>query len=736
MAGEETLHINTFHNSPASSYEDYFCFLFDCLRLLNLRLLKLFRSKQTISGKDADTGGIFISGEEVSTMLNSLLEADTADSNTPETESIDIRIKELNDDIGRKLSNTGKNPGFPLPRLARIFGLTPSEADVLIIALAPEMDRRYERIYAYFNDDITKKAPSVGLATDILFNEGKDGLTGMHIFSTDALLLRYDLIRFTDNRENGLFLNREFTLDERIKRFIMGDNGFQKGLSEFARILYPDHAGLPTVTRQDIKDKITYLLRNNVDTGKTVFWFYGLEREQKKTTAGTICNEVKVPMLVADLEDIFFESDYRTAVKSLYREAALQSAFVFITAGDILYGEDERSRSLKKALLRIIGEMSWFTFISADVAWMPDDASGQYQWYPFEFKPPLFSERKRIWAAALNGSNLSEPEIDTIAARFNFTESRIKDVVFYAKRLSGKDGLTLDGICDACTIRSNKKLGIYATKVTPRYNWNDIVLPEDRMRQLREICANLRHKHIVYFKWGFEKKLALGKGLNVLFSGPSGTGKTMAADIIANDLKLEMYKIDLSSVVSKYIGETEKNLNRIFREASSGNIILFFDEADALFGKRSEVKDAHDRYANIETNYLLQKVEEHEGIVILATNLSKNIDEAFLRRLHFTVEFPFPDEGLRASIWKKIFPDTAPVSKDMDYAYLAEKLKLAGGNIKNIALTSAFYAAEEASGIRMDHIIRATKREYRKMGKVFVKDDLTPYGDLVQEGEP
>jgi SpoVK/Ycf46/Vps4 family AAA+-type ATPase len=270
--------------------------------------------------------------------------------------------------------------------------------------------------------------------------------------------------------------------------------------------------------------------------------------------------------------------------------------------------------------------------------------------------------------------------------------------------------------------------------VTPHYQWDDIVLPADKIGQLREICSYVRHKHIVHFQWGFQKKLALGRGLNALFSGPSGTGKTMTADIIANDLGLEMYKVDLSTVVSKYVGETEKNLSRIFRETSSGNAILFFDEADALFGKRTEVKDAHDRYANIEINYLLQKMEEHEGIVILATNLSKNLDDAFLRRMHFAVDFPFPDDRQRELIWRKIFPPSAPLHDDIDYVFLSERLKIAGGNIRNIALTAALYAAEESSAIEMRHIILSARRELQKMGKLCVRSDFGQFYHLIEEG--
>jgi SpoVK/Ycf46/Vps4 family AAA+-type ATPase len=258
-----------------------------------------------------------------------------------------------------------------------------------------------------------------------------------------------------------------------------------------------------------------------------------------------------------------------------------------------------------------------------------------------------------------------------------------------------------------------------AVKIEPRHGWEDIVLPEYKLTQLKEICSQARHRYRVFGEWGFDRKLSHGKGLSALFSGPPGTGKTMAAEVIAHDLQMDLYKVDLSSVVSKYIGETEKNLSRIFHEAETGNAILFFDEADALFGKRTEVSDAHDRYANIEISYLLQKMEEYEGIVILATNLRENMDEAFTRRIRFIIEFPFPDEASRLRIWQTHFPKEAPVSEEIDYEYLSRQFKIAGGNIKNIVLNSAFLAAGDGSVIRMEHILRGTQREFEKMGKLW-----------------
>ena len=284
-----------------------------------------------------------------------------------------------------------------------------------------------------------------------------------------------------------------------------------------------------------------------------------------------------------------------------------------------------------------------------------------------------------------------------------------------------------DDLYTACRLQSNRKLAELAQKITPHYIWGDIVLPADRMQQLQEILHYVRHRARVYDEWGFNRKLALGKGLNVLFAGPSGTGKTMAADIMAGELRLDLYKIDLSSVVSKYIGDTEKNLSKIFTEAETSNAILFFDEADALFGKRSEVRDAHDRYANIEISYLLQKMEEYQGVVILATNLRKNMDDAFVRRMHFCVEFPFPNEKSRLRIWQQIWPEETPRSRELDLDLLSRQFEVAGGNIRNIALAAAFQAASDGQVVNMNHLIHATRREYQKMGKI-ITDGEWEYG--------
>jgi SpoVK/Ycf46/Vps4 family AAA+-type ATPase len=265
----------------------------------------------------------------------------------------------------------------------------------------------------------------------------------------------------------------------------------------------------------------------------------------------------------------------------------------------------------------------------------------------------------------------------------------------------------------ACRVQARQGLDELAQRLEPAAGWEDIVLPERHLQTLREIAAQVRHRSTVYHTWGFARKCPRGLGVTALFAGPSGTGKTMAAEVIANELQLDLYHIDLSQVVSKYIGETEKNLKRVFDAAEEGGAILLFDEADALFGKRSEIKDSHDRYANIEVGYLLQRMEAYRGLAILTTNQKSALDDAFQRRIRFMINFPFPDAALRAEIWRGIFPNETP-TEDLDAGKLA-RLNVSGGIIRNIALHAAFLAAESGGPVRMTEILLATRSVYTRL---------------------
>jgi SpoVK/Ycf46/Vps4 family AAA+-type ATPase len=333
---------------------------------------------------------------------------------------------------------------------------------------------------------------------------------------------------------------------------------------------------------------------------------------------------------------------------------------------------------------------------------------------------PTPGEQREIWRQALGPAESSlNGTIDRVVSQFSMNAGSIESV---AARLA--IGITASDskrspetsarlLWDACRDHARPRLDDLAQRIEPAAVWEDLVLPEEEREVLRQIAAHVRQRSRVYQEWGFEGKGKRGLGISALFAGASGTGKTMAAEVLAGELELDLYRIDLSSVVSKYIGETEKNLRRLFDAAESGGVVLLFDEADALFGKRSEVKDSHDRYANIEVSYLLQRMEAYRGLAILTTNLKSALDTAFLRRIRFVVQFPFPDIAQRAEIWRRIFPAATP-TEGLDTARLA-RLNIAGGNIRNIALNGAFLAADAGEPVMMKHLLAAAKSEYTKL---------------------
>jgi SpoVK/Ycf46/Vps4 family AAA+-type ATPase len=343
---------------------------------------------------------------------------------------------------------------------------------------------------------------------------------------------------------------------------------------------------------------------------------------------------------------------------------------------------------------------------------------------------PSFAERRSLWQHFLQRDD-PQAGLDTtsLAGQFSLTTGQIRDACATARDSAAQRGgmVQLSDLFAAARAHSSPNLANLARKIAPRYGWDDLVLPADQFALLREIVATVRGRPVVLDEWGAGRKLASSAGVTLLFAGPPGTGKTMAAEVIAGELGLDLYKIDLSTLVSKYIGETEKNLDRIFSEAQHSNAILFFDEADAIFGKRSEVKDAHDRYANIEVSYLLQRMEAYDGVTILATNLRANLDEAFLRRLQFSLDFPFPDEAHRLRIWQTLFPPGVPHEPDLDLARLAHRYRLAGGNIRNAILAAAYLAASNGGRVTMQHLLHGVRRELQKMGRLV--DEFERAGD-------
>jgi AAA+ superfamily predicted ATPase len=453
-------------------------------------------------------------------------------------------------------------------------------------------------------------------------------------------------------------------------------------------------------------------------------YFQGAYGIGKQDLAMGLCAQWGCPLLCVDMELLLArESEVATALRLVCREGLLWGAAVYLDLGDGALPQDAPAKTWMKTLARMADEYGQLVFLAGELPWSLRGIFAQDSFCAVELAMPDASLRQTAWERALQRfpSQNGQAWARELAHQFRLTPGQIQEATAWVaqRRAMANDAadVTRDELYAACRHQSHHTLAELAVKIAPHYTWDDLVLPGAKVEQLKELCGQAVYRQRVYGDWGFAHKLVHGRGISALFAGPSGTGKTMAAEVIAHELRLDLYKIDLSSVVNKYIGETEKNLAKIFHEAEASNAILFFDEADALFGKRTKISDAHDRYANIETSYLLQRMEAYEGVVILATNLRENMDEAFTRRIKYIVDFPFPDAASRKLIWQTHFPREAPVSADLDYDWLAQQFQITGGNIKNIVLSAAFCAAADGGTIAMTHVLHGTRREFEKIGK-------------------
>jgi SpoVK/Ycf46/Vps4 family AAA+-type ATPase len=754
--------------------------------------------------------------------------------------------------ISQEIYESIEKEKYPrLYNLQKLFHLDPFEVEVLLICLASELDTRYEKLYAYLQNDVTKKRPTVDLGINLLCTSIEEKLRAREYFSPEANLIRNRLIYLTEDGPEGqiTLLSRSIRIDDRIVNHLLGSDEIDQRIRNFSEIIEPIRSFDDLIFSDKEKNAIQELIERRSNIKNPIFFFHGAYGTGKKMTAEVICRKMAIPLFVVDSK-VLLKGDSQETLKIIIREACLQNSLLYLEGFDVLL-EKETGINVTKLIQELDLFSNWI-FLTGEMSYTPSGIIKKHSFIDMSFPIPSFTVRQNLWKSLL-AEKVLDLDIDALAGKFNFSGGQIKDAIFTARNFAlvrepADHRITMDDLYQGCKIQSNKNLALFARSISPRYTWNDIVLPKDLKEHLTEVSGHIKHKGKVYTEWGFDAKLSLGKGLNVLFSGPSGAGKTLAAEILAKEVGLDIYKIDLSTVVSKYIGETEKHLNKIFFEAETSNAILFFDEADALFGKRSEVKDSHDRYANIEINYLLQKMEEHEGIVILASNFKTNIDEAFLRRMHFVMEFPFPEEELREKIWRNIFPEKTPIDKpwffrcdfknagslrtklrntkdavsqyireqlspdmqmmisepyetgaildfskglvdemnkliksvhlfdkqlfsqvklrgetkrlleqnpegemlillnrllledaypheivrsSIDYVFLS-KFKFTGGNIKNIALSAAFLAAEDSCVVRMGHIIRATKREFQKMGKLCTPEDFGEYYELIK----
>lgn len=712
--------------------------------------LKLHLQIMSLRQGNAQTGdgkfrGLYISEKEIDAITGALPfhQADSlSQSDNSAMMSLAESLKQLETEITAR-EKESRNHGLVLRlyELSRLFHLSRFDIDTLLICILPELDLKYQKLYAYLQDDVTKKSPTVDLVLHLLCESFDGRLKARQAFSLEAPLIQYHLLHLYDDhtQRKTPLLAKFLQIDERIAAYLLGSDQIDSHLLSFAHLRHPQSKLRDVILPDDIKHRLVQLA-DYLKEAAPICYFQGTYGVGKQTTAETICYELGVPLLSIEVSRMLAANiPLELSVPLIFREGRLQNAALYLNDYDILLSDEKESQSSYESVIHELESYPRWVFLAGERGWQPRGVLDTKPFINVEFSIPTYSARSRLWERHWhNGTPLAaDADLGDLASKFRLSGGQIGDAAAMARSLAlwrdPENGLVTNrDLYSACRKQAGQKLNTLAHQIHPQYDWDDIILPRDQNEQLLEICSYVKHHHTVYSDWGFGRKVSRGKGLNILFAGPSGTGKTMAADIMANELGLDLYKIDLSAIVSKYIGETEKNLDRIFREGQNSNAILFFDEADALFGKRSEVRDSHDRYANIEVAYLLQKMEVYDGVVILATNLRKNMDEAFARRMHFSVEFPIPEETDRYRIWQGIFPKEAPLRNDVDLTFMARQFKITGGNIKNIALSSAFLAAEDGGSITMETLIRGTKREYQKMGKLCTEGDFAHYFELVK----
>jgi ATP-dependent 26S proteasome regulatory subunit len=612
-------------------------------------------------------------------------------------------------------------PPNELPSALAILGerlhLSVFEQEILLLCAAMELDTRMAGLYAQAQDDPGKPFPTFALALTLFSDASWDAL------SPERPLRYWRLIEISQ-ADGGPLTASPLRADERIVNYIKGLNYLDERVSAFLAPLEiePESAELAP-SQQVMADRLLADFSRLNDGLWPVVQLAGADEIAKQLVAHQVATRMNrilcrlpaevLPPAIHDLE---------TLTRLWQRESRLLPL--------ALYADAEQSDSSTGSrpsvpLLRFLGRTEGLCFAAAPEAW---PRVGR-DFLVLDIARPTAAEQRSIWTSELAADAPESPA--QLAAQFNFNLPALRQLAGRARAENEiTSGSLPEQIWALCRERERPRLDALAQRLEPKATWDDLVVAPQQMKLLREIAAQVRQRNTVYGDWGFARKMNRGFGITALFAGDSGCGKTMAAEVIANELRLNLYRIDLSAVVNKYIGETEKNLRRLFDAAEAGGSILFFDEADALFGKRSEVKDSHDRYANIETNYLLQRLESYRGLAILATNLKKALDPAFLRRIRFVIDFPFPGVADRRRLWEKVFlqDDVAqghsgPPLEDLDYARLS-RLNLTGGHIHNVALNACFGAAEGRSSVTMPLVLAAARAEFLKLERPISESEL------------
>jgi hypothetical protein len=581
--------------------------------------------------------------------------------------------------------------------LCSAFGLSPFERAILLMCAGVELDGQFASLCAAAQEDPARAFPTFSLALAALPEPHWSALTPV------APLRRWRLIE-CENQPGASLLTSRLRIDERVLHFLTGIQYLDERL---AGLLQPVGDDQLVPSHQSVAREIAAIWMR-ADGQPPLIQLCGADPATRRTIAAIACSAHSLRLYALAAEHVPASAAELDAFIRLWEREVTLSAAALCVETDALDRNDAKTVAQVSQLLESVR--------GAVVLAAPD------RWRPLrrptvsvEARKPTAEEQRSVWQSLLAETPVFvNGQVNELVSQFSLTVPAIRASVREALAASNDQAPDVR-LWNACRSQARLRLDDLAQRIDPAAAWDDLVLPPTDKALLREVAAQVAHRARVYETWGFAEKVTRGLGISALFSGPSGTGKTMAAEVLANELYLDLYRIDLASVVSKYIGETEKNLRRVFDAAEDSGAILFFDEADALFGKRSEVKDSHDRYANIEVSYLLQRMEAYGGLAVLATNLKGAVDAAFLRRIRFVINFPFPDVAQRAEIWRRVFPAKTPTD-GLDPTVLA-RLSIAGGNIRNIALNAAFLAAQSGEPVRMTHVLHSARTEYAKLEK-------------------
>ncbi len=621
---------------------------------------------------------------------------------------------------------------IPLEHVIETFKLSKFETFCIYLSVAVELDPSFEKNIRFFNETLNSAYPTLGLALKIYCQDAEGYLKERINLNQQCKLFKYFLINSLPLYENIPLVSVPLKLDTSIVDFILNFKHYQIPDS-FMSLVMP-HTQKATHSFESIEAKLhTFVKANAEETHdkNLLFSLHGPLGIGKHELAYHFCSEYDQTILLVDCAKL----EHRVSeVHLMTRESILNRATVVLENFEHLI-EEENTSIFLETLLKSLGKFAKISFILSETPWYNQLEMDALITLDVMLELPDAMERLTTWQEQSKTAKLDATvNLDELSNKFKFTPKQISKVYRDAtNEMLWKHADAIDSkmLHRASYNQLSHHLKDKAELMTSRYGWNDLILPAEQLGLLKEACDHVRYKHIVFDKWGFHEKLTYGTGLGLLFTGPPGTGKTLAAQVISNELNLEIYRVDLSQVISKYIGETEKNLKLIFDEATLSGAILLFDEGDALFSKRTDVSDSHDKYANVETSYLLQKIEAYEGISIVTTNLLGNIDDAFIRRFAFVVHFPFPTADYRRQIWRTIFPVETPLSEMLDLDYLANTFEFSGGNIKNIALNASFKAAAHNRPVSMKDLLQSVVSEFSKTGKAILSSDFGEYAYLL-----